>query len=74
MTRDTSARDTDHDDEQSDAVVYRAWCENEECDWSEKTTASDEVRAQERSAKKMAGHGIATGHHETRHEEVDDAE
>lgn len=46
-------------------MTYRCWCE--QCDWED--TAPDGE-----SAAKLVnlGHGVATGHHETFVEEIDD--
>lgn len=54
-----------------DEIVYHAWCERDGCDWERKTVDPDPVRVQNLSAWKMAAHGIETGHHKTRHKEVD---
>jgi len=57
--------------EQSDRATWRAWCEHEDCDWEMETTEKNALLAQKVTGAAMAGHGIESGHHETKRKEVD---
>ncbi|WP_435175679.1 hypothetical protein [Halorussus sp. AFM4] len=52
--------------EEQTVVVYRCWCEHEDCDWERRVEERDIELAQRCSAAAMAGHGIAEGHYRTK--------
>lgn len=62
--------DTANDDE----VTWKAWCEHDGCDWTNEATAGTTELAQRLSSSAMVGHGLAEGHHETKHERMGDSD
>lgn len=52
-------------------VVYRCWCEHDDCNWEREVVEDSNELAQRVSVAAMFGHGLETGHHETKRERVD---
>jgi hypothetical protein len=55
----------------SGGVRYRCRCERDDCNWEREITEKNSQLAQRVSGAAMAGHGIATGHSETKREKLD---
>jgi hypothetical protein len=46
-------------------VMYRVWCEREECNFEREGGARNAQLAQKKANGYIVGHGLDTGHHET---------
>lgn len=53
-----------------DTGVWHCWCEHDDCDWEREFEMESDEMAQEVSGAAMVGHGLDTGHHETKREKV----
>lgn len=48
------------------AVAYECWCEHDGCDWERSGVCKRESMAYRETEGLMFGHGVKSGHHETK--------